>query len=765
MSSTWWLPSGRAPTKQLNKPTVTENSLKQLKKMYVLPLNVLLLKQKNTQFSNQNILQGVSENSSTVISSGSKDDSLHNKNMYKDDILHVHLSHDVQGVPKLSTTSFVNTHSQTEDSTVTHGIHGLQSGSKPYINPPTDFTHCTAAQNTLARNQSSTHFYSGNLSQDALSNHSNQFDNILLYDNMDQGFLQDPKQPNTYVTDDQPNTCMVQGETKVSTSHCHSKDSQDSLPYGFAHTSYTPANLQNTGFRNNYNEINHDPLQTRDVTHPLIGSNLIQPETQYIQNTNSVYNSPSHLNTSSYDRQQCLNSKFQQSAPPQAIPTHTSAYRMQGDNLIQHRVNTPESNTHTYDIQGVSQSRFPTYNLAASSQHFNPDEHFMENQHRSMLCDKTNSHHNVKSVSQHHDPNEKLIMPSVPNIFPHASRLSNHKSVHFDDKDTANHQSEYEQTHMYKTQNHCETAHSCDNMQSTQSHCKVPSIMNQKQTCLPANSSNIYPSITSSKIKHKHKEPDKFEGKSKEWRDYIIHFESVAKWNDWNDNEKAQQLVMCLRGPAQKLLSDMRSENLSNYHIVKETLSRRFNPVERETAYRCEFRNRKQKRHESVSEFGYVLQRLCFQAFPGVSQEAREIYVIDQYINGLSRPEVRSHVQYRHPQSIDSAIALAVEFEAFEGSQGILRKPRFEEEGQVNTISDIAPSVNSHNSRSDSVTLSDIAKLIEGLAKTIKRNSSQSRSRDRSDSKERYRNYTPECYNCHEKGHIAVSCPKSKSEN
>jgi hypothetical protein len=49
---------------------------------------------------------------------------------------------------------------------------------------------------------------------------------------------------------------------------------------------------------------------------------------------------------------------------------------------------------------------------------------------------------------------------------------------------------------------------------------------------------------------------------------------------------------------------------------------------------------------------------------------------------------VRSHVQYRHPSTIDAAIALAIEFEAFENSQGILRKPRFETEqpSSCNTI-------------------------------------------------------------------------------
>jgi hypothetical protein len=223
---------------------------------------------------------------------------------------------------------------------------------------------------------------------------------------------------------------------------------------------------------------------------------------------------------------------------------------------------------------------------------------------------------------------------------------------------------------------------------------------------------------------------------------------------------------MSLRGPAQKLLSEIKSESLTDYVAVKDLIGRRFNPIERETAFRCEFRNRKQKRHENASDFGYALQRLCSQAFPGVSLEAREIYVIDQFINGLFRPEVRSHVQYRHPTTIDSAIALAVEFETFEGSQGILRKPRFEEDSQINAVSEpTSQSSQTHKSRADSVSLNDLAKLIERLTHSISRSNSRSKSRERTDSKDRAKLHNFECYNCHEKGHIAINCPKSSSGN
>jgi hypothetical protein len=257
--------------------------------------------------------------------------------------------------------------------------------------------------------------------------------------------------------------------------------------------------------------------------------------------------------------------------------------------------------------------------------------------------------------------------------------------------------------------------------------------------------------LNSNSIRHKAKEPDKFDGETTDWRDYLVHFENVANWNRWSGIEKAQQLVMSLRGSAQRLLSDLNPGQINNYSYLLTVLGRRFNPAERETAYRCEFRNRKQQKSETAADFGYALQKLCVKAYPSVQSEAREIYVIDQFINGLIKPEVRSHVQFRHPNTIHSAIALAVEFEAFEGSQGILRKPRFEPEQ--------SQGCNSVSKKSkEPITLDDIASLLKNLTETLsKGNRSRSNSRDR--------NSSIECYKCHEKGHIASHCSKLLSEN
>lgn len=179
------------------------------------------------------------------------------------------------------------------------------------------------------------------------------------------------------------------------------------------------------------------------------------------------------------------------------------------------------------------------------------------------------------------------------------------------------------------------------------------------------------------KTSRKEKEPDKFDGKNVDWRDYIVHFEQTASWNGWDDDEKAQQLCMSLRGPAQKLLGDARPEELEDYLALKNMLTRRYAPKERTTAYRVEFNSRMRNRNESLPDYGYALRRLVRLAYPG--HEQTEDLAIDQFIKGLENFEMQKRVQFSHPTSLETAIAVAIEYEAFVGSTSKdVRKPKEE---------------------------------------------------------------------------------------
>ncbi|CAC5412090.1 unnamed protein product [Mytilus coruscus] len=266
------------------------------------------------------------------------------------------------------------------------------------------------------------------------------------------------------------------------------------------------------------------------------------------------------------------------------------------------------------------------------------------------------------------------------------------------------------------------------------------------------------------------KEPEKFDGKSVDWKDYIVHFEQAAKWNNWTESEKVQQLSMSLRGTAQKLLGDLKYSVVNDYTALKDVLAQRFSPKERVTAYRCEFRARKRKPGESLADFGYALRRLVRLAYPDDEySNVLEQLVINQFILGLCHSEMEKHVQFAHPQTLEAAIANAVEFEAFTNAQMTPRKPIDNERpfavGAISrenkTERDENPNKTNEAPKNDELkelikSFSEcVGKMTEKLdqVNSTKNENGSSQAFDRG----HYR-CTKECWKCGKYGHIARYC-------
>ncbi|MES9903136.1 MAG: hypothetical protein ABW168_10735 [Sedimenticola sp.] len=197
---------------------------------------------------------------------------------------------------------------------------------------------------------------------------------------------------------------------------------------------------------------------------------------------------------------------------------------------------------------------------------------------------------------------------------------------------------------------------------------------------------NELPYQTSKTIRQA-KEPDKFDGKSIEWKYYLVHFEQVAMWNQWSGTEKAQQLAMSLRGQAQKLLSDLNPIELQNYENLRNILSQRYDPQERGVAHRCECRVRNRNKNETPAEFAYSLRRIACLAFPDMPYQFREINVLEQFLNGIGSSDVREHIIFHHPKTVEQTISLTIEYEAVKGSQVFPSKPHSNiDEGYVHTL-------------------------------------------------------------------------------
>lgn len=245
-----------------------------------------------------------------------------------------------------------------------------------------------------------------------------------------------------------------------------------------------------------------------------------------------------------------------------------------------------------------------------------------------------------------------------------------------------------------------------------------------------------FPSDNSNRHRlRKEKEPDKFDGKSVAWQDYLVHFEQVSLWNKWSYEEMSQQLIMSLRGEAQRILGDLSQSQLKDYNSLRSILASRFCPQERTVAYRVEFRSRSRKSGETPSDYGYALRRLGNLAFPDMSYSNREIIIVEQFMNGIGNSDIRSHVILHHPNTLESAISSATEFEAIKGPQLSITKP-------------YVSSVQSSEVKSPDELLS----AIKSLEISINKLSNRHRGGLSQSGK------AVKCYNCKMLGHIAKYC-------
>lgn len=162
---------------------------------------------------------------------------------------------------------------------------------------------------------------------------------------------------------------------------------------------------------------------------------------------------------------------------------------------------------------------------------------------------------------------------------------------------------------------------------------------------------------------------------------------------------------------------------------------------------------------------GYALRRLVRLAYPeGEYNTVLEQLVINQFINGLSNVEMEKHVQFAHPQTLEAAIACAVEFEAFTGAQ--LNPPRKPKDDNLLSLPVNNINRNKQNKEKTENSRKEISACpqneIKDLTEVI--SSCFGKMSDKLDNLTvgKTRNYPNQvtCYKCGKEGHFAKFCRK-----
>ena len=149
------------------------------------------------------------------------------------------------------------------------------------------------------------------------------------------------------------------------------------------------------------------------------------------------------------------------------------------------------------------------------------------------------------------------------------------------------------------------------------------------------------------------------------WSDYLIQFNLIADYWQWNAYEKALHLAINLRGTAQSVLADLRQDQRTNFCSLSSALAARFEPVQQSELHRVTLKTRLRCENETLSELAQDVNRLVRLAYPSATVDVREQLSKDYFIDALNDHELEWAVLRGRPESVDNALKLALEYESF----------------------------------------------------------------------------------------------------
>ncbi|KNC24232.1 hypothetical protein FF38_03285 [Lucilia cuprina] len=109
----------------------------------------------------------------------------------------------------------------------------------------------------------------------------------------------------------------------------------------------------------------------------------------------------------------------------------------------------------------------------------------------------------------------------------------------------------------------------------------------------------------------------------------------------WNNEEKAIELILALKGNASVVLESVPVSNRNNYDNIMEALQRKYGGEHKQELYRMELRGRVQNSNETLQDFALEIERLLQLAYPGEHHPFLDIFKTDAFVNAIRDPEIK----------------------------------------------------------------------------------------------------------------------------
>ena len=188
--------------------------------------------------------------------------------------------------------------------------------------------------------------------------------------------------------------------------------------------------------------------------------------------------------------------------------------------------------------------------------------------------------------------------------------------------------------------------------------------------------------------------------------------------------------------------------------------------------HQARLHSRRQQENESVQALAADIRSMSSLAYQDLSPDTQERFAVQHFVDAIKDQDDRLRLRRDKPRTMDEALSLACELEAFRLLDGDRRgsSPKVRSVDEVDSESDVFKTqmemlrsdlqAQQQRQEPQQDALQQIVQQIQQLSQSLSLNTSENRQRPPAP---RYFSRHGPCWDCKEHGHYRRNCPTRKS--
>jgi hypothetical protein len=273
-----------------------------------------------------------------------------------------------------------------------------------------------------------------------------------------------------------------------------------------------------------------------------------------------------------------------------------------------------------------------------------------------------------------------------------------------------------------------------------------------------------------------------FCGDPKTWNAFYFQFEHTAKVHQWDDEERLERLLSCLRDKVVDFVRRRPARVQKDFRRLVKELEKRYGYKEHPSAIRKQLEVTRQGETEPLEDFADRIYGMVLEGYPNGDESMLQLLAADRFLQACKDDQASYMARERNPTTIRKALKYVKNsinnLKAFgkRRSHSNTRQVTFQlnedklDEAEEANVRQVAPSLSEMEGLLSKFKI-DITQELDRRLKRLGENDRRGRFRSPSPGAPSLGHRSPStspsrspsrditCYLCREKGHISRECP------